>query len=292
MTAALLTACTTGGPPQMAAGDAETLTVTVSIPPQKYFVERVGGKYVRVNVMVGRGSNPATYEPRPDQLAALSESAAYVTYGAPFEKAWMNRMKSTNPDILVVDTTQGIDLMPIAAHTHTAEEEHEATTENLDPHIFVSPNLVKVQAANIYQALAALDAAHQPQYKTNLDRFLEEIDSLDNEIRHTLADLDNRQFMVFHPSWGYFARDYDLEMVPIEVGGQEPSPAELAALVRQAQQDGIKVVFAQPEFSTEDAQTIAHEIGGEVLLVSPLAEDWADNLRTVAATFAEVLSRP
>jgi zinc transport system substrate-binding protein len=95
--------------------------------------------------------------------------------------------------------------------------------------------------------------------------------------------------MVFHPSWGYFGDDFALEMIPIEVGGQEPSAAELAALVTQAEREGIRVIFAQPEFSTSQAETIAQEIGGEVLLISPLAEDWLENLRQVADTFAQVL---
>jgi zinc transport system substrate-binding protein len=97
--------------------------------------------------------------------------------------------------------------------------------------------------------------------------------------------------MVFHPAWGYFARDYGLEMIPVEIGGQEPSAAELAALVAEAQEEDIKVVFAQPEFSTRAAETIAYEIGGQVLLISPLAPDWLDSLRHVADTFAEVLSQ-
>ena len=96
--------------------------------------------------------------------------------------------------------------------------------------------------------------------------------------------------MVFHPSWGYFANDFDLEMMPIEVGGVEPSAAELAELIEVAEHEGIQFVFAQPEFSTEDATTIAEAIDGEVILISPLAYNWLENLQMVADTFAEVLN--
>jgi len=254
------------------------LNITVSIVPQKYFVERIGGDRVNVNVMVEPGFSPATYEPKAEQLKELSRADAYISIGVPFEKAWMGRIGSVNSEMPIVDTTQGIERMPMGAGG-----------ENLDPHIWLSPRLVKIQAQTIYEALAELDATHKGDYKSNLDSFIADIDALEANIRAALEGVENRKFMVFHPAWGYLARDFELEMIPIEVGGQEPSAAELASLIAEAQEEGIRVIFAQPEFSTRDAETIASEIGGEVLLISPLASDWLDNLRRVADTFAEVL---
>jgi len=249
------------------------IRVTVSILPQKYFVERIGGLHVDVNVMVLPGSSPATYEPKPEQLKALSQADAYMSIGVPFEQAWLERIASANPDMLMVDTTQGIERV------------------GEDPHIWLSPKLVKVQAQTICNVLVQLDSNHKEVYQANLSSFLTDINALDAEIRTTLAAVKSRRFMVFHPSWGYFARDYELEMIPIEIGGQEPSAAELAALITEAKKAEIRVIFAQPEFSTRDAETIAREISGEVLLVSPLALDWLDNLRKVADTLAEALSQ-
>jgi zinc transport system substrate-binding protein len=259
------------------------LTVTVSIVPQKYFVDRVGGERVDVNVMVLPGNNPATYEPRPEQLTALSESAAYFSIGVPFEDAWLEKIAAANAGMVIVDTAAGIERMPM-------EVGHGHSEGPLDPHIWLSPELVKVQARNIANALAKLDPAHDDEYKANLEAFIADIDELEADIKGTLAGA-NSKFIVFHPAWGYFAHDFELEMIPIEIGGQEPSAQELAHLVEEAQEEGIRVIFAQPEFSTEDAETIAQEIGGEVLLVSPLAEDWLSNLTRVADTFAEVLNR-
>ncbi len=289
----LIVALLAGCGPSPTPEPTDTLRITVSILPQKYFVERIGGQHVTVGVMVQPGASPATYEPKPEQLRALSDADAYVSIGVPFEKAWLERIASANPDVLMVDTTRDIERVPVGAHHHHGEEErsHEGETENPDPHIWLSPELVKVQAQTIYEALVKLDPAHKETYKANLDTFVADIDALDADIRQTLQGVENRQFMVFHPSWGYFARDYELEMIPIEVGGQEPSAAELAALITEAKEKGIRVIFAQPEFSTRAAETIAQEIGGEVLLVSPLAPDWLDNLRQVAETFAEVLSK-
>jgi zinc transport system substrate-binding protein len=254
------------------------LSVTVSILPQRYFVERIGGDRVSVAVFVPPGASPATYEPKPEQLRALSRSAAYFAIRVPFEDAWMARIVSANLAMRVVDTTQGIDRLQAAGGS--------------DPHVWLSPRLVTNQAQTIASALAELDPPGAPAYQANLARFLADIDLLDGGIRESLSGVAQRSFMVFHPSWGYFARDYELTMIAVEVGGQEPSAAELAGPIVRARAEGVRVVFAQPQFSTRAAQTIVHEIGGEVLLVDPLAADWYDNLRAVAATFARVLGAP
>ncbi len=275
----------------------EKLKVTVSIAPQRYFVERIGGERVAVNVMVEPGSSPATYEPRPEQLKALSDAVAYFHIGVAFEDVWLDRIAAANRDMMMVDTAAGIERRPLPAdHDHEDdghEEEAEADRDTAegapDPHIWVSPRLVKVQAENIYAALAELDPEHEAEYRANLDAFVADIEDLEAEIEATLAGVENDEFMVFHPAWGYFAADFGLEQIPIEVGGQEPSAQELAHLIEQAREKNIRVIFAQPEFRTSDAETIAEEIDGEVLLISPLAPDWLENLRRVAEAFAGVL---
>jgi zinc transport system substrate-binding protein len=285
LSVALLVGCGQGATPESTG----KLNITVSIVPQKYFVERIGGEYVDVNVMVLPGASPATYEPRPEQFQDLSDADAYVRIKVPFENAWMDRIASANPDMLIVDTTEGIERLPMETHHRHGEKEHEP--ENPDPHIWLSPELVKVQSQTIYEALVELDPVHQDAYEANLDGFIADIDALETDIRETLEGVESRRFIVFHPAWGYFARDFGLEMIPIEIGGQEPSAAEMAELITEAQRERIKVIFAQPEFSTRDAETIASEIGGGVLLISPLAPEWLDNLRKVADTFAEVFGQ-
>ncbi len=273
----------------------ERLDITVSILPQAYFVKKIGGDRFSVNVMVQPGAEPATYEPKPQQLKALSEAEAYISIGVPFEKAWMDKIKAANPNMMIIDSAKGIQKMEMVAHHHHEgeehEEEHEEDQETLDPHIWLSPQLVKVLSENIYQGLVQLDPTQKEEYKQNLDQFKAEIEQLDQTIKQNLAGIKNRKFIVFHPAWGYFASEYNLEQVPIEVGGQEPSASELAELIQEAKEENIKVIFAQPEFSSKDAKTIAQEIGGEVLLITPLAPDWSDNLLKVSQTFAEVLKK-
>jgi zinc transport system substrate-binding protein len=268
------------------------LDITVSVIPQEYFVKKIGGDRVRVNVMVQQGAVPDTYEPKPQQLQALSEAEAYIGIGVPFETVWMSRIAQANPKMLTVDSTKGIERLTMVAHDHGDDHDHDHNHQEttLDPHIWLSPSLVKVQAQNIYQVLVKLDPKNQKEYETNLNNFLQEIEQLDGKIRDNLANIKQRKFIVFHPAWGYFAEEYNLTQIPVEIGGQEPSAAELAKLIKEAKKENIKVIFAQPEFSSQAAKTIAKEINGEVLLISPIAADWSNNLLGVSQTFSKVLN--
>jgi zinc transport system substrate-binding protein len=277
-----LTACTDA--PSSTKGKA--MDITVSILPEKYFVERVGGNLVSVNVMVGPGADPHTYEPKPEQMAAVSRSAIYFRIGVEFEGAWMKRFSSTNPNMKIVDLSEGIQKLPVAVQQ---EGQVPASGETLDPHVWTSPILVKSMVERIYKELTALDPANESTFKTNRDAFLKDIEVLDKDIHTSLDELQNRNFMVFHPAWAYFAKDYNFQEISIEIGGTEPSANELAKLIDTAKADNIKVVFAQPEFSTQIAKYIAKEIGGQVVLISPLAENWLDNLRQVAQIFKKSL---
>jgi zinc transport system substrate-binding protein len=265
-----LTACGTSDTAVRSTPEA-SINVWVSIVPQEYFVERISGDRVSVEVMVQPGFNPATYEPKPSQLEKLADADIYVRIRVPFEDAWMSRIEAANHEMVIVDQSNGIERIG-----------------GKDPHIWLSPRLAKVQAQNIYDGLVMVDPDGESFYRANLDAFLEDLDELDAEISETLSGLEVREFMVFHPAWSYFARDYDLKMIPVQIEGSDPSAAEMAELIDIAKASKIKVIFAQPEFSTRSAETIAQEIGGRVLLIDPLASDWLENLERVADTFAEV----
>ncbi|MBJ7899207.1 MAG: cation ABC transporter substrate-binding protein [Cyanobacteria bacterium RI_101] len=283
---------------------APPLQIAVSILPQRYFAEKIAGEGAKVNVMVEPGSDPHTYEPKPQQLQALSQAKAYVQVGLGLEKRWLEKFRSVNPNLLLIDSSQGITpLKEIPhGHSHGAEEAHDhdhdhpeaptagEKTQALDPHIWLAPELVKIQAQNIYDGLVRVDPDNQAEYQANLQAFLAEIDALDRQIRQNLAGLKNRQFIVFHPAWGYFAQAYDLRQIPIEAEGQEPSAQELAALIKTAQAEGVKVIFAQPQLSPKSAETIAKEIGAEVVLIDDLAPDWSANLLKVSEAFAQSLT--
>lgn len=270
---------------------AEPLPVFVSIVPQKFFVQQIGKELVTVQAMVQPGANPATYEPRPRQMAGLSKAVIYFSIGVPFENTWLPKIVAANPNIRVVHTDQGIKKVPMAAHAHPGnrtagelDDDHNGHG-GLDPHIWLSPPLVKTQAQTILAALQKSDPAHKSIYAANFNQFTTEIDRLDAELRKIFTGGQGLRFMVFHPSWGYFAQAYGLEQVPIEIEGKNPKPAQLQELIAHAREDRIRVVFVQPQFSTRSAALVAREIGGRVAFADPLAEDWIDNLRNVARNF-------
>jgi zinc transport system substrate-binding protein len=266
------------GQSAMAAGN---IQVFVSIVPQKYFVEKIAGELVKVSIMVKPGASPATYEPKPGQMVALSMSRIYYAIGVPFEKAWLKKIAAANPGLLVVHTENGIEKVPMKP---------DQTVGVKDPHVWLSPPLVMVQARNILNALLEVDPKNASIYESNYRKFIVELVDLDAELRGVFSGKGKDiRFMVFHPAWGYFARTYGLKMIPVEIEGKNPKPAALRRLIEQARDCGINVVFVQPEFSTKSAGTIAKAIGGQVVFAAPLAEDWANNLKQVAVKFKAAL---
>ena len=265
---------------------ADRLSVFVSINPQKYFVQQIGKDLLNVQVMVPPGASPATYEPRPRQMADLSKTRIYFAIGVPFENAWLDKIAAANPAMTVVHTDDGIDKIPMATHQQDEAEAHLNAGAHghggLDPHIWLSPPLVKIQARTIMNALIKMDSSHQAVYQDNYQQFAAQIDRLDNELRSILKDKHGLQFMVFHPSWGYFARAYGLKQVAVEIEGKDPKPAQLKELIAHAREKDINIIFVQPQFSARSAQIVASEIGGQVAVADPLAEDWLSNLRAVA----------
>ena len=248
----------------------------VSIVPQKYFVDKIGGELVDVSVMVLPGNSPATYEPKPKQMVSLSGTKVYFAIGIHFERVWLKKITAINPKMLLVHTEAGIEKTNMNADKRDGIK---------DPHIWLSPPLVMIQARNILSALLKVDPGNSSIYEKNYKKFIMEIVDLDAELRGIFLGKEGASFMVFHPAWGYFARTYGLKMFPIESEGKDPKPAALHRLIKKAKEHDINVVFVQPEFSIKSAKIIAKEIGGQVAFASPLALNWKKNLKEVAAKF-------
>lgn len=268
------------------------IQITVSIPPQAYFVRRIAGDLAAVNVMVGPGEEPHTYEPTPEQMKELTHSKIFFSIGVEYEDTWLPRFEEINPELWVVDSSAGItriEMIAIDPHDDAETGSDHNHESGFDPHVWLSPANGKIIADNILAALSEIDPDNIAIYQANAESLLTDIDQLDSAIQSTFAGVEQRTFMVFHPAWGYFAHEYGLEQIAVQVEGQDPSASELAELVKTARERNIKVVFAQPSFSTFDAETIAREIGGEVVLVDPLAEDWLANLQIVTDAFAAAL---
>ena len=268
--------------------------LTVSISPQKYFVQKIVKDKFDINVMVKPGASPHTYEPKSSQMKSLSNSKIYFYTGVSFENAWLDKFKLSAKNTIFVDTAVGIEKLAMEAHSHEGEEhnehkdeaKHDHENEALDPHIWLDPILVKIQAKNIYDAIVKIDSQNSDFYKTNYEEFLKELDLINNELETILKPYENRAFMVFHPSWGYFAKRYDLEQISIEVQGKEPKPNELVELVKDAKKHNIKIIFVSPQFSQKSAKTIAQNISGNVVAIDSLGENWEIDLLKAANEIA------
>jgi zinc transport system substrate-binding protein len=269
----------------VAASAAEPIPVVVSLLPQKYFVEAVGGDRVSVSVMVRPGHNEATYEPTPRQMTALAGARLYFSVGVPFERAWLPKVTAAHPNLVMVDTARGLTLRPLEEHGHGDGDHHHEAGE-LDPHVWTSPPLAARMGETIRDALSAVDPARAAAYAVDCARFVDEMQRLDADIRAALTGLSRRRFMVFHPSWGYFAATYGLTQIAIEGEGKTPSARRLAALIDAARREKVGAIFVQPQFDRRTAEAVAAEVGAKVMVADPLAADYADNLRRVAAQLA------
>jgi zinc transport system substrate-binding protein len=261
---------------------AKPLHIFVSVLPLQTFVEKIGGEHVEVQTLVRPGHNPATYSPTPQQISALAQADLYIRTGVPFEQAWMPRIQATNKTMPILDARKGIQLRQLEAH-------HDGHHDGQDPHIWTSPKAAKHIARNIQQQLGQLDPNNKQNYQQNYTSFAQQLDELNQQIQTLLAPVSQRKFMVFHPSWGYFADAYQLQQIAIEHEGKQPGAHALSQLIEQAKQNQIKVVFVQPQFDQRQAEQIARAIDGKVMAVDPLAANYLDNLRQVAQQFSQAL---
>ncbi len=265
---------------------ADRPVVFVSVVPQKFFVQSIAEDLVDVQVMVKPGANPATYEPRPSQMAKLAGTVLYFAIGVPFEKAWLEKISAINPEMSIVSTDRNIKKMAMTKYRHGTPTKNIVSTHHhgiLDPHIWLSPPLVKEQAKVMLAALHSILPDKRDILEKNFKRFVAELTEIDLELKKDFEDKQGLQFMVFHPSWGYFARDYGLKQIAVEMEGKSPKFAQLQELIHHARENDIHILFVQPQFSTKKAKIIAREIHGNVEVADPLAEDWFKNLREVSA---------
>jgi len=252
----------------------ERIPVAVTVAPQAYFVERVGGNRVDVRVMIPKGVCPETYEPTPRQLISLSNAIIYVKIGQdifPAEKKYLNVLKKNSAKIEVVGFSESINRLKD------------------DPHVWLSPSAVKKISHNIYQALINIDPAHKGYYEGNLLLFLKDIENMELGIKKALAGKEGKAFLVYHPAWGYFAAEFGLKQLAIEKEGKSVSASELRRIVEVAKDKGIDVIFVQKGFDAKSARSVAREIKGRVMEVDPLEKDWISNLNNFALLLRTVI---
>lgn len=256
--------------------------VLVSILPQKTFIEKIAGDDFDVSILIPHGANPATYSLLPAQMVLISKASTWFRMGyVGFELSWAEKILQTNPDMKVIDLSNGLDL--IIAGT----DEATGIPFGVDPHTWLSPSLVKKMALILHDELVALRPDRRESYHAGYQEFLREIENADTEIRELLQDYKGRKFISFHPSLSYFAREYGLEQYALQQRGKDPTAGHIAGLVKVAREENIRVIYIQSDFDRESARMFAGEIGGQAIQVWPLNPEWGENLLFMAQLFRD-----
>jgi zinc transport system substrate-binding protein len=266
------------------------LHVAVGVAPVQHFAKMIGGDLIQTTVLVPGGADAHTYEPKPSQMRSIAAASVYLSTGLEFEEAWEARLKGANARMTFVHLDAGMQKLPMPAHHEDHPDKNDHGIE-LDPHIWVAPSMVRQMVIRIAEAFTQADPAHAKVYAANLKAYQTTIGGVDSQLKSLFSGIPetHRTFLVFHPAWGYLARDYGLTQTAIEYEGKEPSPKRLAGIVSQAKAKGVKVIFVQPQMSRRTASTIAKAIGAHLLVADPLAENWETNLMTVAKGFHDAL---
>lgn len=247
-----------------------SLKIVVTIPPQSYFVERLAGGRAAVEVMIPEGANPETYEPTPKRLIALQNADVFFQIGSPLFPAEARYRRSAGKARLF-DMTEGIEI--IAG----------------DPHFWTSPAAVRGIVQNLGRRLAGIDPSHRAEYERNAAAFLQDIDALDAQIKNALQEKKGQTFLVFHPAWTYFARDYGLKQLALEQDGKPPSASHIRSVLEVAKKKKIRSLIVQRGADMRSARAIAAELGGEVVMVDPLQRDWLEGMRRFAGIISGIL---
>ena len=264
------------------------LKAVVTIPPQAYFVERIGGRLVKVLVLVGPGQSPEFYEPTPKQIAQVLKSDVYFRIGVPFEKRLAEKLKGLRRDFLIVDTRKGCRLRQMDVETENGKPSASAPP---DPHIWLDPVLVLKQSAVIRDILCRLDPEHRSEYESGFKALSEDLSRLHKTLEKLLAPYRGRTFYVVHPAFGYFADRYGLVQKSIEAGGKEPTAKDLGRLVEEMKRAGVKVIFVESQFSRTGAEKAARAVGAEVVSLDPLSHSYIENLHSIGKALAYAFAK-
>jgi zinc transport system substrate-binding protein len=250
--------------------------VTVSILPLKYFADRISGGVCEVNVLVPPGSGPETYEPSPQEMILVSQSIIFFKTGHyDIETLLSSKISDVNKDIAIIDLSHG---MNIIKEDHAQEEAHAAHSGGIDPHIWSGVSTSKVMASNMLIAFEKQFPSHTGEFKKNYALLLNDLDSLDRYIKSKISTAKRNTIVMYHPSLGYYTRDYQLNQISLEAEGKTPSASAMKTLIDEIRLKGIKTIFMQSQFDIHNTEAIAKEINGKVVEIDPLAPDWLKNM--------------
>jgi zinc transport system substrate-binding protein len=260
--------------------------ISVSILPQKFFIDQLTGGSVKVNVMIPPGAGPATYSPTAQQLQSMSQSRLYVSMGhLGYEQTWLKRLTELSPDMVILNLSDSLNLI-------TSSEEHNDHTHNngIDPHIWMSPKVVAIFMPRLKTALLHNFPLLTDTIEKNYALFMTKLNNLSQKTDTLVSLLPQKKFLIFHPALTYLARDYGLIQISIEQDGKEPSPAFLAGLIQKAKHEKIPVIFIQKEYDIRNAQLIGREANVQIEQINPMAYNWLEEMKHITGSLEKYLS--
>ena len=249
--------------------------IAVSILPQAWFVNRIGGEQVTVIVLAGQGQNPHNYEPNPKQISALAQAGAWILSGTEFEISFRPKIEKLFPNLPVIDGTCGVTFRKSEEHDDEDGHEHDSA----DRHTWLGSEPAKILAAHIRDTFFAIDPENAYRYEENYQVLVQEIDAEFAALRRDLAPLKGSNVFVYHPSFGYFLDEFGIRQEAVETGGKSPGPRDLNRLITLAKQEKPAAIFVQAQFPVTAARTVANAVGAKLISLDPLAADWLANIR-------------
>ncbi|MDR0453799.1 MAG: zinc ABC transporter substrate-binding protein [Deferribacteraceae bacterium] len=281
------------GAPHSAAAYAREITVTVSIPPQKYIIDRISGGKINVNVMAPKGSDPHIFSPKAAQIKQLADSALYLAIGFPFEDSMIPQISKSFKNLPVIKTQNGITILSedegYIQATRSDEKKTEKTHWHSDPHIWTSPKEMATIAENTFKTLVNADPINRGIYEKNYAALLEDIRTADRKFTDLFSNPRiSKKFLVYHPAWSYFARHYDLEQYAVEIDGKPPKAKDLKNIIEKAKTENISIFLIQPQLSASAVNNVTKELGIKAVSIDILGEDWLAVMSQMYSAFSGV----
>ena len=231
------------------------INIAVSIEPENFLIKNIAKQKANVFVIVPKGASPHTYEPKPSTILSIQKADLYFAIGVEFEKNWLNRFFDKNNYSKIIHLDKNI------------------TKINNNPHIWLNINNLLKMSKIVYQALVLKDSANKNFYEKNFQYFQSYLKKCKKSLKEQLKYKKNKVFMVFHPAFTYFANEFGLKQIAIQVDGKDPSLKDILKIIKSAKENKIKTIITSPEFSDKAAKIIAKEINAKVVKISPLDEN-------------------
>ena len=239
--------------------DSKNIKIMVSVYPLKEFADKIAGDKAEITTMVPDNMEPHDYEPKTRDFQSLMKSDAFIYNGLGLE-SWVDEVNNVieNKDVLIVDSSDGIDV--------------RKEGDIIDPHCWLSLKEAQKQAENIKNTLVELDNDNKDYYEQNYELFANELEDLYNEYKEKFDSIENKNFVTGHAAFGYLCRDFGLQQKSVEnlLSEGEPTPKQLEELVTFCKENNIKTIFSESLASPKVSETLAKEVGAEVVPILSL----------------------